>query len=58
MTVRNDISIDWTQSPRVLTVLSPSTTITIQDLVDTCRYLEVLDFDMIYDHLIDAAGKK
>lgn len=57
MAIRTDISIDWNSSPRVITVLSPSTSINIQDLVDTCRYNEALIENIIYDHLIDAAGK-
>lgn len=58
MTIRYDVTIDWTTSPRLLTVLSPSTEITIQDLVDTCRFLEDTSPNMSYDFLIDAAGKE
>lgn len=57
MTVRTDVTVDWTVSPRVVTVLSPSATITVQDLVDTCRAQETATFDAIYDRLIDASGK-
>lgn len=58
MTVRTDVTIDWSQSPRIITVLSPSANITIQDLVDTCRTLEGEQIDLTYDHIIDAAGKQ
>lgn len=40
MAVRDDVSIDWTTSPRIITIAAPSTTITIQDLSDTIRALE------------------
>jgi len=37
MVVRSDLTFNWASSPRLITVQSPSTEITIQDLVDTCR---------------------
>lgn len=40
MAFRDDVVIDWTTSPRIITVGAPSTTITIQDLSDTIRALE------------------
>ena len=40
MTVRSDVTIDWTTSPRIITVAAPSTAITVQDLSDTIRALE------------------
>lgn len=58
MVVRSDITIDWSQSPRIITVLAPSTSLTIQDLVDTCRSLESNQLDLSYDHIIDASGKQ
>ena len=58
MTIRTDLTIDWASSPRIATVLSPSTEITMQDLVDTCRILEE-DLNALDDlHLLDAAGKE
>jgi hypothetical protein len=58
MTIRTDISVDWEASPRVITIAEPSTEITLQDLVDTCRYLEN-DMDSMDDPpLIAAAGKE
>ena len=57
MTVRGDMYVDWNQSPRIIWVEAPSTQLTIQDLVDTCRELEAELENTVYDHLIDAAGK-
>jgi len=59
MASRTDVTIDWSVSPRIITVADPSTSITVQDLVDTCRNLEdELPEGMSYDHIIDAAGKE
>ena len=58
MTIRTDVSVDWERSPRVITVAAPSTEITIQDLVDTCRYYEELLVNIDDPHLINAAGKE
>lgn len=57
MTVRSDVTVDWSVSPRIITVLSPSAEITIQDLVDTCRELEDDVQNLTFAHLINAAGK-
>lgn len=57
MTVRTDLIIDWSASPRIITILAPSTSISIQDLVDTCRAIEEEIKNIIYLHLINAAGK-
>ena len=57
MAVRPDISVDWAASPRVITVLAPSTSLSLQDLVDTCRGLEMDPVHFEEDHLIDASGK-
>ena len=57
MAVRTDLTIDWMSSPRVVTVLSPSTEITIQDLVDTLRTAEAELGNMQWAKIIDAAGK-
>lgn len=58
MAIRSDITVDWESSPRVITVLSPSTEVTIQDLVDTCRDHEDRPANMGRPYLIDAAGKE
>ena len=58
MVVRTDVTVDWSVSPRIFEVASPSTELTIQDLLDTCRVLEDdLTPGMSEPRLIDAAGK-
>jgi len=56
MAVRNDLVVDWEVSPRVITVLAPSVEITIQDLHDSCRFLESEPVAMDDPILIDTAG--
>ena len=59
MAIRNDLSVNWEVSPRIITVAAPSTTITIQDLHDTCRDIEDnLPENQEFEHLIDSAGKE
>lgn len=58
MTIRTDIVVDWEASPRVITIEEPSTEITLQDLVDTCRYLEQDPDAMDDPSLISASGKE
>lgn len=58
MTARNDITVNWFASPRIITVAAPSTDVTIQDLLDTCRELEDDIYNMVYDPLASAAGKE
>jgi len=57
MSVRNDVVIDWNVSPRIITVLSPSLDILIQDLVDTCRFNEEKLSNIQYPHIVSASGK-
>lgn len=57
MTVREDVSVDWAVSPRIIEVADPSTSISIQDLVDTCRVLESELDALDNDFLIYATGK-
>lgn len=57
MAVRTDVVIDWVASPRIIRVLAPSTAITIQELVDTCRFHEMDICHMDDDSLIDVQGK-
>ena len=58
MTIRDDITIDWSTSPREIWIAAPSTEITVQDLVDTVRDFEDKPENMCYDYIIDAAGKE
>lgn len=57
MAFRSDVSVNWETSPRIITVLAPSTTISIQDLVDTCRINESYIGNLTFDYLISANGK-
>ena len=56
MAVRNDITIDWEVSPRLITIQAPSAEITMQDLYDTLRVKETIQMDEEY--LVDGAGKE
>lgn len=58
MSFRTDVTIDFSVSPRIITVLSPSTEINIQDLYDTCRNHESRLYNSPYDKLISAGGKE
>lgn len=56
MTIRNDISINWNVSPRIIEVSKPSVELTIQDLYDTVRSLAaVVTYE---DEITDASGKE
>ena len=58
MAIRGDVTIDWSVSPRVITVASPSVEITCQDLFDTLRFLESQSDAMDDPGIVDAAGKE
>jgi hypothetical protein len=58
MSFRSDISVDWSVTPRIITVGSPSTDLSVQDLIDTCRELEQEMPNLVYPHLINASGKE
>ena len=58
MTKRNDVTVDWTVSPRRIDVAAPSVELTVQDLLDTARQLEDDIENLSYLSLIDAAGKE
>ncbi len=58
MSFRSDVSIDWTVSPRIITVASPSTSINVQDLVDTLFRLEYLQENLRYPSIYAAAGEE
>jgi hypothetical protein len=51
------VVIDWSVSPRIILVQSPSTTITIQDLYDTLRTREQYIDNLIYKRITKAGGK-
>lgn len=53
-----EVSIDWTVSPRIITIAEPTTSVTIQDLSDTIRTLEGNRiWAMIYPYILDSEGK-
>ncbi|MEA2038098.1 MAG: hypothetical protein U9O94_11425, partial [Nanoarchaeota archaeon] len=54
MAIRADISVNWNLSPRIITVASPSTALTMQDLYDTMRDVEYTQMDESY--IIAGAG--
>jgi hypothetical protein len=58
MAVRLDISVDFTASPRIITVEAPSTEINLQDLYDTLRAIEATAVGILYPALLSAAGKQ
>ena len=58
MTSRDDVEVDFSQSPRVVTVLEPATEYSMQDLVDTERLLEGSFRGMSEDKLLNASGKE
>jgi hypothetical protein len=53
---RYDISVDFTLSPRIITIAAPSTTISIPDLHDTLRFLEASELGILYPPLMSIAG--
>ena len=57
MAFRSDVSVNWAVSPRIITVASPSTIISLQDLVDTLRTLEEQLDNLDDPFLINAVGK-
>jgi len=58
MTSRDDVSVLWFLSPRIILVDDPATEITIQDLHDTLRDIEDEPENMVYPDLIATAGKE
>lgn len=58
MAVRSDVYVEWWRSPRIIVIEAPSTTITVEDLVDTLRTIED-DLDNLDDgSLLDASGRQ
>lgn len=58
MAFRSDITFEMDQSPRVITVLGPSTELTIQDLHDTCTDFQDSIVGSEFSDLIATAGKE
>lgn len=59
MTIKTDIfTIDWTQSPRIIWINISKSVTDVQDLYDTCRYLEAVHTGMDEPYICDAGGKE
>lgn len=58
MTTRTDIVVDYNTSPRVIEVRAPSTTMNMQDWVDTVRKREDSFQGMGFPKLLNASGKE
>lgn len=58
MAVRDDIRVNWALSPRIITILAPSTEITIQDLHDTLTDMEDEPANLGFDQIISTSGKE
>ena len=58
MAIRNDFSIDWLASPRIITIAAPSVSCAMQDLLDTLRSMESHWSAMDDAPIVDASGKE
>jgi len=58
MAIRNDLTIDWAASPRIITVAAPSVELTMQDLYDTLRNLAAQPAAMDEAEITDGSGKE
>ena len=52
-----EISVDHESSPRIVTILSPTTSVTIQEIVDALREWENSIENLEFLHLMNAEGK-
>ena len=60
MVTRDDLTVDYLESPRIIEIAAPSTEITMQDLVDTVR-IDEYSFStpgMANPKLLNASGKE
>ena len=58
MAIRNDFTIDWEVSPRVIIVDAPSIECTMQDLLDTLREEEAMTANIDDPTIVNASGKE
>ena len=58
MSVINNVTVDFTLSPRIVNIPIPLTQVTLQDLHDTLREIEDDPSSMGYPKLISSAGKE
>lgn len=57
MAIRNDITIDWEDSPRIIQIAQPSVTITVQDLHDTLVSIQDSIEGSEFPDLVASSGK-
>jgi len=58
MSIRQDITINWAVSPRIIEVVAPSTELTVQDLYDTIRNISASSSAIDEPEIIDGSGKE
>lgn len=56
MAIINGVTVNWRLSPRVVTIPTSETTVTIEDLQDTLLDLEDDDEGMLWPHLRETSG--
>jgi len=56
MSVLTEITVDWSTSPRIITVADTLTEVTCQDIYDSCRFLEATSVAMDDASIISAGG--
>lgn len=57
MAIRSDVTVDYSVSPRVITVAAPSVEITIQDLHDTLQEIQDDQHNLTFNNLLTSTGK-
>ena len=58
MAIRDDFTIDWGAHPRIITIAKPSTECSMQDLLDTLRFMEAEPVAMDNKSIVDSSGKE
>ena len=58
MSIRQDLTINWAVSPRIIEVAAPSHELTVQDLYDTVRSLSAAESAIDEPEIIDGSGKE
>ena len=58
MAIRDDFSIDWEVSPRIITVAAPAIECSMQDILDTLRNEEAKTSNMDDLSIVSASGKE
>ena len=58
MSIITGVTINWALSPRIITIPSPITEVTIEDLNDTLQDNEDSESGIVFQRLRDASGKE